>query len=454
MIDNCDASNHPTDCRRDGLRRKTARGFRRCGILAAVLLVGGCSWFTDDEPAFPPTAGGPNIATVPEGLGSDTANAEYSDQDLSVQTESAPRPAPPPPPAPKEPEAEAPSSPAPTASTATPPASTEQTGTPPAANTVPAAAPAPSTPAPSAATKPDKGSYPDINSVPMQAPTPVPDPDAPPATQPATPPATPSTDPQKSSQAMPAAGKHIAALIDPEDPVVTTAAGPMQGGPQQDTAVDKETDLAQAVAAQTSVDDDNGVMFSRPSLPPYIPYDQMQKQAQTREHAPYPVMSETGGTAPVPLGPAQPGSASETGQAVAVDAPGIGQPVGVQAGVQNGAQPVGLVYFSDGSVNLSADDRRILQQIAKPQQTFGGVVRIIGHASSRTENMPIDRHQKSNVDVSVARAAAVARQLVRFGVDPNFVQVAGVSDSRPVYPEIMPAGEAANRRAEIYLSSN
>jgi len=451
MIDYCDASNHQTDCRREHLRRKSDRqatggegGFRslrRWGILTAVLLMGGCSWFTDDEPAFPPTAGGPNIATVPEGLGSDTANAEYSDQDLSVQTETAPRPAPPPPPAPKTPEAEAPAAPAPTASIAAPAdSSSAPTGSNAPSNSAPAnSTPASSTPAtlaPSAAGKTDKGGYPDVNSVPMETPVPTPDPDAPA-------PATPPADPQKSSQAAPPAGNRVAALMRSDDWVITTAAG---GSPC--AAADQETNLAQAAAVQTNDNDDADVMFSKPSLPPYIPYEEMQKQAQPVGNAPIPLGQSQLGQSQ--YGQVQSGRPAAIGQVVYSEEPGIGQASGVQAG----AQPVGLVYFSDGSTNLSGDDRRILRQIAQLQQTFGGVIRIIGHASSRTENMPMERHSKANIDVSVARAAAVARQLVRLGVNPNFVQVAGVSDSRPVYPEIMPAGEAANRRAEIYLSSN
>jgi flagellar motor protein MotB len=49
------------------------------------------------------------------------------------------------------------------------------------------------------------------------------------------------------------------------------------------------------------------------------------------------------------------------------------------------------------------------------------------------------------------RANAVARALVRMGVPASEVSVAARADNEPVYYEFMPAGEAGNRRAEIYL---
>ena len=67
---------------------------RQGALFAAVLVLSGCSWFEDDEPAFPPTTGGPNMAAVPNGLPGDSADADYSDQELRVILDSAPRPLP------------------------------------------------------------------------------------------------------------------------------------------------------------------------------------------------------------------------------------------------------------------------------------------------------------------------------------------------------------------------
>jgi outer membrane protein OmpA-like peptidoglycan-associated protein len=59
-----------------------------------------------------------------------------------------------------------------------------------------------------------------------------------------------------------------------------------------------------------------------------------------------------------------------------------------------------------------------------------------------------------NRRVSLARATAVAQALVGMGVQPMLVQVAAAGDSQTLYSESTPAGEAGNRRAEVYLSQN
>jgi flagellar motor protein MotB len=45
----------------------------------------------------------------------------------------------------------------------------------------------------------------------------------------------------------------------------------------------------------------------------------------------------------------------------------------------------------------------------------------------------------------------VARELMRLGVKPGKIFVGARSDSNPIYYESMPAGEAGNRRAEIFV---
>jgi len=81
----------------------------------------------------------------------------------------------------------------------------------------------------------------------------------------------------------------------------------------------------------------------------------------------------------------------------------------------------------------------------------GGTLRVVGHASSRTRDIDPLRHRLVNFRLSLARANSVARALIRRGIPAHEVQVQAMSDNAPVYYEFMPAGEAGNRRAEIYL---
>jgi flagellar motor protein MotB len=87
------------------------------------------------------------------------------------------------------------------------------------------------------------------------------------------------------------------------------------------------------------------------------------------------------------------------------------------------------------------------------QKTYGGVIRVVGHASMRTGSVDLASHQQANQRISEARANAVARHLTRLGVPGAAIQVSAVSDSQPIYSEVMPTGEAANRRAEVYLTA-
>jgi outer membrane protein OmpA-like peptidoglycan-associated protein len=112
---------------------------------------------------------------------------------------------------------------------------------------------------------------------------------------------------------------------------------------------------------------------------------------------------------------------------------------------------VGTVLFSNGSSRIRKKYYKILRDIVRLQRQRGGKLRIIGHASSRTRNTNPLRHQLANFRISVARAKSVARRLVRYGARAQAIEVTGVADNKPVYQEIMPSGEAGNRRAEIYL---
>ncbi len=115
-----------------------------------------------------------------------------------------------------------------------------------------------------------------------------------------------------------------------------------------------------------------------------------------------------------------------------------------------GNRPV-IVFFGAGSAKISAKGRRALREAARVHRERGGTVRVVGHASSRTREMPVTRHKLVNFRVSIERARSVAEQLMRLGVPPNAVQIAAKSDSDPIYSEWMPSGEAGNRRVEVYL---
>ncbi|MDP6066209.1 MAG: OmpA family protein [Alphaproteobacteria bacterium] len=114
-------------------------------------------------------------------------------------------------------------------------------------------------------------------------------------------------------------------------------------------------------------------------------------------------------------------------------------------------KPLAVVNFATGSAHLTTASKAKLRQIVAAHRARGGGLRVVGHASHRTRNLPLHKHKMVNFRISVDRANAVARELMRLGVQTAALRVEAVSDSKPIYFEVMPAGEAKNRRAEIFL---
>ncbi len=110
-----------------------------------------------------------------------------------------------------------------------------------------------------------------------------------------------------------------------------------------------------------------------------------------------------------------------------------------------------VIHFAVGSAALTAEAKRALRKVARLHKERGGTVRVVGHASSRTREMPLAKHKLVNFEISLKRARAVAQELIRLGVEPEALFVGAVGDNDPVYYEWMPSGEAGNRRAEVYL---
>ncbi len=118
-----------------------------------------------------------------------------------------------------------------------------------------------------------------------------------------------------------------------------------------------------------------------------------------------------------------------------------------------GGTPQAVVLFpGDGTALTAAGRAQIREAVEAFQQRGGtGFIKVVGHSSSRTSNMPVEKHLLEIFAKSQARANAVAREIIREGIPASRVLVEAVGDSQPVYYESMPEGEAGNRRAEIFI---
>ena len=120
-----------------------------------------------------------------------------------------------------------------------------------------------------------------------------------------------------------------------------------------------------------------------------------------------------------------------------------------------GMPPNSVIFFPGDGTLLSAQARQQVRAVVAQFKQRGGqgYVRVVGHSSSRTTNMPVEKHLEVIFNKSQDRANAVAKEVIREGIPANRVLVEAVGDSQPVYYESMPKGEDGNRRAEIFLQS-
>jgi outer membrane protein OmpA-like peptidoglycan-associated protein len=163
------------------------------------------------------------------------------------------------------------------------------------------------------------------------------------------------------------------------------------------------------------------------------------------------------GVAPVamPAVPARGGAVASDGAVVAnLDAISTG-PAGSIAAMNGGVAPTAVIYFPGNGTTLSAAAKTEVKNAVAQYRSMGGAgsIRVVGHASSRTANMPVEKHLELIFDKSQQRANAVAQELIREGIPADRVLIEAVGDSQPVYYESMPQGEEGNRRAEIFVQS-
>jgi outer membrane protein OmpA-like peptidoglycan-associated protein len=141
-----------------------------------------------------------------------------------------------------------------------------------------------------------------------------------------------------------------------------------------------------------------------------------------------------------------------SGAAAAVPGAG-GAVIAASPSAMGGIAPTAVVYFPGDGVTLSAAARTQIRRAVAAFKAGGGTgtIRVVGHSSSRTPNMTVERHLQVIFEKSQKRANAVAQELMRQGVPSDRLQIDAVGDSQPVYYESMPKGEDGNRRTEIFV---
>ena len=105
------------------------------------------------------------------------------------------------------------------------------------------------------------------------------------------------------------------------------------------------------------------------------------------------------------------------------------------------------VLFNSGEGRLTSDGEMILAKAAKVLKEASSDVMILGH----TDSLPFDSPHFDNWMLSIERAHSVAKVLVREGLDPNRLIIAGRSKHDPMFANDHQIGRLLNRRIELIL---
>jgi len=113
---------------------------------------------------------------------------------------------------------------------------------------------------------------------------------------------------------------------------------------------------------------------------------------------------------------------------------------------------VATINFYTGSFQVDGIGLRKIKKIAKIAKERNAKIKIVGHASKRTRDMPLAKHKLVNFNISDKRAQSVANVFIKnYDFPSNNLITEAVSDTKPLFKENMPAGTKANQRTEIFL---
>ena len=113
---------------------------------------------------------------------------------------------------------------------------------------------------------------------------------------------------------------------------------------------------------------------------------------------------------------------------------------------------VATINFYSGSSQVDGSGLRKIKRVAKIAREREAKIKIVGHASKRTRDMPLAKHKLVNFNISDKRAQSVADIFIKkYNFPSNNIFTEAVSDTKPLFKENMPAGTKANQRTEIFL---
>lgn len=117
-----------------------------------------------------------------------------------------------------------------------------------------------------------------------------------------------------------------------------------------------------------------------------------------------------------------------------------------------GALKVAVIQFPRAGAELDGDTREILSQVAAYAQQARANVMLFGYSSVKIERVSGGGVKEAARGIATARLRAVGLALAEDGVPIDRIRFIARGNADPVYVESDPAGEAGNRRVEIWFT--
>lgn len=106
------------------------------------------------------------------------------------------------------------------------------------------------------------------------------------------------------------------------------------------------------------------------------------------------------------------------------------------------------LVFQPGKSELPPDAMVVVQTIASMIKPIDNPIRLVGH----TDNTPpVDQRFKDNMELSIARAKFIADALIKAGINPARITVAGRGEYDPIFANDTPEHRSLNGRVDITI---
>lgn len=151
---------------------------------------------------------------------------------------------------------------------------------------------------------------------------------------------------------------------------------------------------------------------------------------------------------PMPSPPAEFGAAPSPPQMAEMTRPSVAAP---EFGALGRPQRVAVVLFASGSAEIDPAQVAELKPVVALLREHGGVLQVVGYASRDRGAAENAAAKIANFNLSLDRANAVGRVLMRLGVKSDQLVLSAEGDSSSTTPIDGVSGPAANQRADIFI---